>query len=369
MSCGYVLKISFTLNLTLMIRLLFLSFLAITLLSACDDDDDRMQPIEDVIPPGLNIFECSEWETINLYKSFARRVEDTIYQTLHVNYPMICAAGANRFEVSSRIIGEGSVIFNSELTGLAFKDGAIYAAGKVGMVGRGPDTLLLGDNNQEYAGLANFQDEVYSLFGQDGDRATNTIYKIGRPTSPVSPYDTMALGRPRKLFSKENGGTLWIWTENNTIIELKVDQVVNNVYDASELPTNFSGPTNERRRSFYFDERVVFLGTSQDSELALYQISAGSISANIIDLDTITGSQIISAVTFHNDRIYVNLLQGDESNLYLFPIASDGSQNGTVEKFSTKLPDTEVLRDLEIVDDRIFLLFNNSIRYGGTCIL
>jgi hypothetical protein len=180
-----------------MIRLLFLSFLAITLLSACDDDDDRMQPIEDVIPPGLNIFECSEWETINLYKSFARRVEDTIYQTLHVNYPMICAAGANRFEVSSRIIGEGSVIFNSELTGLAFKDGAIYAAGKVGMVGRGPDTLLLGDNNQEYAGLANFQDEVYSLFGQDGDRATNTIYKIGRPTSPVSPYDTMALGRPR----------------------------------------------------------------------------------------------------------------------------------------------------------------------------
>jgi hypothetical protein len=282
---------------------------------------------------------------------------------------MICAAGANRFEVSSRIIGEGSVSFNSELTGLAFKDGAIYAAGKVGMVGRGPDTLLLGDNNQEYAGLANFQDEVYSLFGQDGDRATNTIYKIGRPTSLVSLYDTMALGRPRKLFSKENGGTLWIWTENNTIIELKVDQVVNNVYDASELPTNFSGPTDERRRSLYFDERAVFLGTSQDSELTLYQISAGSISANIIDLDTITGSQTISAVTFYNNRIYVNLLQGDESNLYIFPIASDGSQNGTVEKFSTKLPDTEVLRDLEIVDDRIFLLFNNSIRYGGTCIL
>lgn len=349
--------------------LFLLTFLAVTLLLACDDDDGMVEPMEEEPFSGLGIFECSEWETIELNKSFARRVEDTIYQTLHVNYPTVCAAGTRRFDLSSRIAGGGSVILYSELTGLAFKDKAIYGGGKVGMIGRGPDTFVIGEHNQAYDGLANFKDEVYAIFGWDGTRQTNTIFKITGSITPVALYDTTSLGLPEKMFSKDGGGTLWIWTENETIIELNDDEEVENVYDATELPTNFDNVTDERRRSLYFDDRVIFLGTSEDSKLTLHQINDGGITTNIIDLDNITGPQTISAVTFHNDRIYANLLQDNESNLYVFPIASDGRQNGEVEKFSTKLPGTEVLRDLEIVDDRIFLLFNNSIWYGGDCVL
>jgi len=171
------------------------------------------------------------------------------------------------------------------------------------------------------------------------------------------------------MFSKDGGGTLWIWTENESIVELNENEEVENIYDATELSINFRGVTDERRRSLYFDNRVIFLDSSEESKLTLHQINDGRITTNIIDLDNITGPQTISAVTFYNDRIYVNLLQEGESNLYVFSIASDGSQNGDVQKFSTKLPGSEVLRDLEIFDDRIFLLFNNSIRYGNGCVL
>jgi hypothetical protein len=352
-----------------MIRFFLIPFLAITLLCACNDDDGMVQPTEETLPPGLNIFECSEWETIELSKGFARRVEDTIYHTLHVNYPIVCAAGTRRSHISSSIINEGSVITYSALAGLAFKDDAIYTAGEVSLIGRGPETFFFGERDQDYTALVNFQNELYTLSGQGGTRPLNTVFSVNQPSIPVALYDTIALGLPQKLFSKNHGGTLWIWTVDDTIIELNGDQEVENVYDASGLPTDFTGATDERRRSLYFDDRAIFIGSSEDSKLALFQISDGVFSTNVIDLDIITGSQISSAVAFHNNRIYINLLQGDESNLYIFPIASDGSLNGNVEKFSTKLPGPEVLRDLEIVDERVFLLFNNTIVYGNSCIL
>lgn len=86
-----------------MTRVFLLSFLTLTLFSTCHDDDDMVQPNEEVIAPGLNIFECSEWEEIQLRKGFARIVEDTIYRTLHVKYLAVCAAGTRRFEFRAQI--------------------------------------------------------------------------------------------------------------------------------------------------------------------------------------------------------------------------------------------------------------------------
>jgi hypothetical protein len=346
-----------------------ISFFLLVLVSACQDDDTMVQPENEATFPVLNIFECSGWETMELSTSFSRRAEDTIYQTLHVNYPTICAAGTRRSEISSRIIGDGSVVSFSELTGLAFKDKAIYNAGEVSLIGRGPETLFIGERDQDYTAMASFQDELYTLSGRGGTRSLNTVFSINQPFVPVALYDTTMLGLPQKLFSKHDGETLWIWTVDSTVIELNGNQEVENIYGTSELNLDFMGATDERRRSLYFDDRAVFLGTVEDSKLTLYQVSGGFIGTNVINLDTISGSQTISAVAFHNDRLYVNLLQGDESNLYVFPIAGDGSQNGDIEKFATKLPGTEVLRDLEIVDDRIFLLLNNSIKYGNGCVL